>query len=204
MRRAADEDADLWARAEAALDSTPPEPAGRQAARERYDRLVAGVCVVLTGTAVALGFLLPLLESSGDRSTWRLVSGPTVVVLALLLMTVAPLARPSGSTRELTRPLEWLSGAQRQELKRQVRGGSAVPTRRPLARLEARAMIDGRGDGLPLFGLGVAHVGFWIWDASRTILAAITVAAMAVLWFVQSRDARLARRFLEQHPDPAS
>jgi MFS family permease len=202
VTQVSDEEGDLWARAEAEMHRTPPEPAHRQAARERYDRRLARFSVVLAGAAVALGLLTPLLDPGDDPATWRGVIGLAVVVLGLLLMLFGPLARPFGSRRELTRPLEWLSAKQRKELRQQVRSGDVVPARRPLAQLQARAMIDRRVDGLPQVGLVIGFVGLWIWDHSwpRTVLTSLLVAVTAVMAIQQFRDERLARRFLEEHP----
>jgi hypothetical protein len=197
-------DDDLWARAQAEVDSTPPEPAHRRAARERYDRRLTRVTVVLGGTAVALLLLSPLVDPGDDASTWRLVTGLTVGVLGLLLAIGGTLARPFGSS-PLASPLAWLSGRQRKELRRQVRAGDVVvPARLPLARLQARVMVGQHTDLLPQVDLMIVFVGLSIADdsGSRTVLTWLFVAAVGGAAFLQYRDARLARRFLAEHPAP--
>ncbi len=114
------------------------------------------------------------------------------------------LARPGGATLPALGPLDWLTARQRAELRRQVRGGQAMPDRLPLARLQGVAMIDGRIAMLPQIGLAVAFVGFWIMNPAwhRAVAALFLAAAVTAGALYQRRDERRARRFLDEHPDP--
>ena len=203
MTQVSGDEQDLWARAQAALTSTPPEPAHRQAARRRYDRRLVRLSDGLAGTALALAFLTRLVNPGDGPSTWRVVTALTVGVLALLLMGVGPLARPFGPPPGFA-PLAWLSGRQRKELARQVRTGDALLARLSLVRLQARAMVHRRVDRIPQVGLVTGFVGLAIWDHSwwRTLTSTLLVAGMVVVACIDRRDARLARRFLEEHPAP--
>jgi len=81
MTQVSEDGGDLWARAQEVLDSTPPEQAHRQAARERYDRRLLRISAVLAGAALALGLITPLVDPGEDPSAWRVVTAVTVVVL---------------------------------------------------------------------------------------------------------------------------
>ena len=198
-------DLDTWALAMAALDRTSPEPPQQRAARERYDRRLLRVAVAFSGTVVVLALLMALLDPGDDRSTWRFVTGVTVAVLALLVLIGGPLARPGGATLQGVGHLDWLTLRQRMELRRQVRGGKAVPDRLSLARRQARAMLDGRVAVLPQVGLAMAFVGSWMMKPTgyRAVVALFSVGAVAGLALHQRREERLARRFLAEHPEPA-
>ena len=209
MTDVSQDEEERWARALAVLDSTPPEPAHRQAARERYDRRAARVAVVLAGTALALALIRfavdPSLDDGEDAPTWRVVTGSCLGVAGGVLMLAGPLARPYGSQRGLRRPLASLSSVQRKVLQRQVRG--RVPVERgwlPLARLQARVLLENRGPVLRQTGLTVCFVGFWTahHDVPRTILTLLMVVGLALAVVVLRREERFARRFLAQHPAP--
>ncbi len=198
-------DEEGWAHARARLDRTAPEPADRQAARERYDRRAAGVASAVAGSALVLALLSLVLDpppDAGEPPTWRVVTGSTVAVLGLCLFLLRP-ARPFGSPRGTTRPLEELSGPQREHLDEQVRGRvPAVPELLPLARLQAQALLEQRTAVWSQLGLGAAFVGFWVVDRSiwRTVLTLAIVAGAAAVVAVARRDERVARRFLDEHP----
>ncbi len=198
-------DEEGWAHARARLDRTAPEPADRQAARERYDRRAAGVASAVAGSALVLALLSLVLDpppDAGDPPTWRLVTGIAVAVLGLCLF-VLRWARPFGGRRWIARPLQELSGPQREHLDEQVRGRvPAVPELLPLARLQAQALLEQRTAVWSQLGLGAAFVGFWVVDRSiwRTVLTLAIVAGAATVAAIARRDERVARRFLDEHP----
>lgn len=151
-----------WVAAQALLDRSPTEAAHRREARERFDRRVLRIAVILVCAAVLLALVLLVVDPPPERddpTAWRVATGIAVAVLGLILMG-ARLARPYGSPSRSADPLNALSRRQRTELLAAVRGRApAPPGKVPLIRREAEWAIEQRMTLLLQAGLATAYLG---------------------------------------------
>jgi hypothetical protein len=200
----------LWAEARSLLDRAPTESAEQRLGRWRRTRVLAAVAVFLSGTAVVLVVTVLFREALGERPSvdvpsWRAATGFGLAGAGLLLQLagVVAIVRSSRRLRAWSSPLAVLTRSQRRELLASVRGSRPVePDRVPLARLLAEQLIGQRATLVANVGLGIAFTGQWIASPARwrAVLTGVFALVVGVSWVFLQRDARRARRFLDEHP----
>lgn len=208
---ATDDDA-RWAQAQSILDEQPTHEASEHLRRRR--RLVLAALLGLAVAGVAVGVLVFALASGegglerADPPVWQEVTGLVVQGIGLVIEgygLVVMLRAGLWRKNRWSVPAAVLTRAQRRSLLDQVRGRSAVdPDRLALVRDTARQMLRQRGllalfVGILLLQVGGALSSPALW---RTLVAGAFVVSYAVLFGVIERNARLAQRFLDAHPDP--
>ncbi len=210
----ATEDEVRWAEAQSILDRAPTESAEQRLRRSRYLTVlsVAAAFLLLAIVATVLGVLLHGTFESRlpEVPTWQAVIGYTIAVAGLLLQAFGLVAMSRNNRTRWRSPLAALTRRQRKELLAQARGLQPIePARLPLARDMAQQLINQRALMVANSGLGIAFTGQWIASPAvwRGVLAIGYGVVLAVAWLFIQRDARRARRFLEDHPsstDPAT
>ena len=202
-----DEDA-RWAEALTSLEHGPT-PTVRARVRKRL-RLILGIA----GPVLLVGLVVPLLlpdrpdEPRADDGTTALeFAGLVVMGVAVLLLAIAVYLLFRTWRGRWVSPLTPLTRQQTRTLFAQVRGTEPVVTEHlPLARHVAETMLMQRPVLLLLLGVVVQLVGLamlnssWWWAAAAAAYAVIAVGG----WRTFRRHERAARRFLEQHPEPAA
>lgn len=198
-----------WAEAQSVLDRRATESAQQRLAQRRRLLILAVVGGVVLGAAVS-ALLVVLLHEGIGRSTehdvpvWQAVTGFVIAGAGLVVQGFAVVVqwRTNRRLQAWSSPLLVLSRAQRKELRAQVRGRAPVDADRlPLARHLAERLIAQRLAVGANLGLLVAFIGLWIAEPSwwRAVLALFLALATAAVAPFAERDARRARRFLEEH-----
>ena len=202
----ADDDA-RWAEALTSLEHGPT-PAVRARVKKRR-RLVFGIA----GPVLLVTVLLPLLlpdrpdrPSSDDGSSAAEVVGLVVMGLAVVLLVTAVFLLFRTWRGRWISPLTPLTRQQNRTLFAQVRGTAPVVREHlPLARQVAETMLMQRpvllllcGVAVQLMGLALLHSSWW-WAAAAVAYAVIALSG----WLTFRRQERRARRFLDEHLEPA-
>jgi hypothetical protein len=172
---------------------------------------IASVVLVIVVVTVVLIVLFHGAHESepSDVPTWQVVAGSVIAGAGLVLQGfgVVMLWRANRRLQAWSSPLAVLTRPQRKGLLAQVRGVQPIESARvPLARRVAEQRIGQRHAITSNLGLGIAFAGQWIatpstWRAVLTVVYGLLLAVNGP--FIQ-RDARRARRFLEQHPAVAA
>ncbi len=203
------EDDMRWVEAQSILDRAPTESAEQRLRRWRRLMVLFVTAMVLLATvaAVVLGvrFHHVFEVEPSDVPTWQAVIGSTIAVAGLLLVGIGGVVALSRNSRLATwpSPLAALTRRQRKEVLAQVRGLKPIePARVPLARVVAEHLVGQRVFMVPNSGLGISFIGQWIAlpTVLRAVLAIGSGLVLAAAWAFVQRDARRARRFLEEHP----
>jgi Flp pilus assembly protein TadB len=196
-----------WAEAQSVLDRTPTQSAEQRLRRWRHYWVLFLVALVLLVVVIIVLFRGTFEAHPPNVPTWQAVIGFVIAGAGLVLQIfgVVTLWRANRSQRAWRSPLAVLTRAQRKELLTRVRGLQPVePARLPLARYLAEQRWSQRSAMLSNSGLGIAWVGLWI--ASPTWWRAVMTVAygllLVVAWPFTQREARRARRFLDEHPLP--
>lgn len=202
-----------WAQAQSILDRVPTESAERRLRRWRQLRVLFVTAVILSATVVAVvAFVLfrgTVEPQSPEVPTWQAVIGFTIAGAGLLLQAFGVVAawRTNQRLQAWRSPLAPLTRSQRKELLAQVRGLRPIePPRVRLARILAEQMVSQGALVVAYLGMGIAFIGQWIaspavWRAVGTIGYGLV---LPIAWVYMERDARRARRFLQEHPSPAN
>ena len=201
-----------WAAAQSLLDRVPTESATQRLRRWRRQRVLLVAALILLTSALAVVLVVVVGAPSAhseDVPTWQTATGFVLAGAGLLLQIagLVGIVRTGRRLRAWNSPVAVLSRGRRKELLAQVRGRRPVePERIPLARLLAEQLLSQRTLLVANTGLGISFVGQWI--ASPTTWRAVATAALGLLlaagWVVAQRDARRARRFLEEHSSPTA
>jgi len=199
-----------WSEARSLLERAPTESAEQRLKRWRRTRVLSVAAVLLVGTAMVLVVVVLSRDALGERPSadvpsWQAAVGFGIAGAGLLLQLagVVAIVRSTRRLRGWSSPLAVLTRSQHRELLAYVRGSRPVePARVPLARVLAEQLLAQRATLVANGGLGIASTGQWI--ASPTQWRAVLTGALALVvgfgyWFLQ-RDARRARRFLDDHP----
>ncbi len=198
-----------WAEARSLLDRAPTESAERRLRRWRRARALSVAVVLLVSTAVV--FVVAVLSRdaleerpSADVPSWQAAVGFSIAGAGLLLQLAGVVAsvRSTRRLRGWSSPLAVLTRSQRKELLAYVRGSRPVePDRVPLARLLAEQLMSQRATLVANVGLGIAFTGQWIASPTqwRAVLTGVFALVVGVGYRFLQRDARRARRFLDEH-----
>ena len=213
MLRAMSSDDDArWAEAQSILDRSPTPSAEQRLRRWRNGRWALVAALLVVGSAVGVLVSVVLTGSSGAEAPepsaaqqavgfWISGAGYVLAIVGFVLLV------RGGVFRAWRQPITVLDRGQRRQLAAQARGRAAVdPARLPLARDLARRLIDQTRQWVMLSGLAVGQVGLAI--ATPKTWRVLTSSGLAVLCVVGAalavRDARRARRFLDEHPEPVA
>lgn len=170
---------------------------------------VAGIVLLLVGSAVSLFAGKASSTSSGQLAPWRENLGFAVVVLAGALMVIGlvRMVRAQMFTTARRERARSLSTGQRRQMVRWVRQGEAAPqemaqattvTAESLA-LQRKGTLLYVGFTLMSVGITLGLTSLW-WLASTAVLAVVMAVAVVLI----RRDADLAQRWLDIHQQPAA
>jgi hypothetical protein len=205
------DDDERWARADSILAKNPTPSAEQQMRRMR--RSLWLVVVALTLLGLSLGLLVGLLghhrPNPHDVPTWQGVLGIVIEAGAFLLVLAGLVAqrRANGGRVRWNLPTAVLRRAQIRELLAQIRGRAPLdPRRLGLARDLASRLVNQRGTIVLVVGIVLLNVGQTV--AFPTWWRITLTGGFLVLFGVgvgfQVRDARLAKEFLDRHPEVAA
>ncbi len=206
-RNSSDDDA-RWSEALTSLQHGPTPFLRARVRRQR--NLVLGIA----GAGLLVAVLVPLLalpdrpdgSSSDDATTVLEVLGLVLMGVGVLVEASALFLMVRAWRGRWISPLRALTNQQNRALRDQVRGKvSVVPEQLPLARHVAETMLLQRPIpllllGIVLIALGVALLSSsWWWVAAATVYAGMGLVG----WRLLRRNEHMARRFLDEHPEPA-
>ena len=204
-----DADEQRWAEARSVLDRRPTPQAHRRQRRQAATTWVVVVAVLVFAGAVSAFLASLIFPSSPSPSApvagWRDDVGLAITAAGLLIETAGIIAivRSGLWGARWRAPVAVLTRRQRRSLTRQVLGKvPPVPQRLPLARDFAETLSSSRVLIVLYAGVALLPVGNAMGEASTTrMLWALVPAALVVLGgVITERQARLADRFLRQHP----
>lgn len=186
----------------------PTGSAERRMPRQRQLTAFYAASIVVIGIAAASALVVLVQSGSGERSSGQVVVGFVIAGAGLVLQGwgLVLAVRTGRRLRAPESSRSLLTHSDQEELLAQVRGRRPVePDQMPLARLRAERMLNERTMTVSWCGLEISWVGGWIADpaAWRAVTAVGYGLVLLVGWLVQRPDVRRARRFLEEHPQPA-
>lgn len=173
------------------------------------------VVLGIAGVGLLVGVLVPLLlvpdrptsSSSDEAATVLEISGLVVMGAGVVVEGVALFLMLRAYRGRWISPLRALTARQNRSLADQVRGRApVVPEHVPLTRHAADMMLLQRPIpvlflGIVLIALGVALLSSsWWWALAAVVYVGLGLAG----WRLLRRNERMARRFLAEHPEPAS
>ena len=199
-----------WTQAESILVRQPTEEARRRLKRRRTQLWLFVAAI----TALALGvgaLLVVVLSGSGaldaaEPPTWATVVGFVVSSVGIVVDVVGLviLVRRGRWGQAWRAPTAVLSRQQRRHVMDQIRGRQPRRIHRlPLARDLAERLADQRGTAVLIAGIVLINVGNTLLTPSvfRLWLTAAVLVIYAIGGVFLLRQVRLARRFLDAHPE---
>jgi hypothetical protein len=200
-----------WREAQSVLDGVPDDGAQQRLNHQRRTRTWNAVGALLGLLLVTIVYFAFFGHRSGASTQptspplWWEVFGLSLTVVGIAIEI--PFLIRTFRTRRYTRsaPTQVLARQERKQLLKEVRGQQpAVPTHLPLARdLARRLTIQSHLRFLMLGGVFIA-VGSAISSgrAFNTSIAVVVTVIFAISTILLTRDNKMARRFLSEHPGP--